>query len=777
MAKGNAVWGIDIGQCALKALQCRPHEKERRLVVEAFDYIEYPKILTQPEAEPAELVREALQTFLSRNNLTGETVGITVGGQAGLMRFIKLPPVESKKIPDIVKYEARQQIPFSLDDVVWDYQQLTGGSEEDGFALEPEVGLFAMKRDQVARALAPLEDAGIEVELIQLAPLSVYNYVCFDRLEELKSQPYDPANPPPSTVVISVGTDTTDLVVTNGFRVWQRNIPIGGNHFTRALSKELKLTFVKAEHLKRHATQADDPKAVFQAMRPVFSDLLAEIQRSLGYFMSLDKAAKIGEVIALGNAMKLPGLQRYLAQNLEQDVKPIEEFDRLVVGSPTGATQFKDNVLSFAPAYGLCVQALGKSELKTNLLPEEIVTRRMVRAKKPWAVAGVAAVLAGLTFNYFTHVAAWSDVNVGEQEGPWTQPISAAKSAKQLADGFEATRTEIRAKAEEIKGIQGKLTSNVEGRVRWLELLKAVDAALPKDDRPREDTKEHVMSRNELHITAIDNQFFTDVGTEYFTPIEEAYWKSKGGRPGEAPADGAAADPLAAPAEAAPVDMAATDSALAGAADAGAPPTGEGWVIQLTGYHFHNGDKKNETRRFVANTLLKSLAEGTVTLPDGPNGDPVEVPLEDLVISHAWLAGDKRVDEHWVIDPDEALYGAGGSAPMSFAAASGFAGPGGVGAPAAEDEEDEEQDDAAAKIDPLTGQPVPRAFEVKRYDFVVQFIWQPKSRAERAELATARAEQQKADAEAAEAAEAAGEEPAEEAPVDPAAPEDLTGVQ
>ena len=161
MAKGNAVWGIDIGQCALKALRCRPHEKEpRRLVVEAFDYIEYPKILTQPEAEPAELIREALETFLSRNDLTGDTVAMSVSGQSGLARFIKLPPVESKKIPDIVKYEARQQIPFSLDDVVWDYQQLTGGSEEDGFALEPEVGLFAMKRDQVARALAPLEDGG-----------------------------------------------------------------------------------------------------------------------------------------------------------------------------------------------------------------------------------------------------------------------------------------------------------------------------------------------------------------------------------------------------------------------------------------------------------------------------------------------------------------------------------------------------------------------------------------------------------------------------------------
>lgn len=737
MAKGNAVWGIDIGQCALKALRCRPHEKEpRRLVVEAFDYVEYPKILTQPEAEPAELIREALATFLSRNDLSGDTVAMSVSGQSGLARFIKLPPVESKKIPDIVKYEARQQIPFALDDVVWDYQQLTGGSEEDGFALEPEVGLFAMKRDQVAKALAPLEEAGIEVDLIQLAPLAIYNYVCFDRLEDLKDRPYDPASPPVSTVVISIGTDTTDLVVTNGFRVWQRNIPIGGNHFTRALSKELKLTFVKAEHLKRHATQADDPKAVFQAMRPVFSDLLAEIQRSLGYFSSLDKAAKIGEVIALGNAMKLPGLQRYLAQNLEQDVKPIEEFQRLVAGSASGSAAFKENVLSFAPAYGLCIQGLAKSELKTNLLPEEIVTRRMVRSKKPWAVAGVAAVLAGLSFNYFTHVAAWRAVNVKAPD--WAGPLSTASSTKQSADGLESTRTSIRAAAETLVGVQKKLTDNVEGRLRWLELIKAIDAALPKDASPREETAEAVMKRNELHITAIDNQFFADLATEYFTGVEPVYAVQPKYVPPApaAPAGAAAADPAAA---------AAVDALGEGAAAAPATgPTGPGWVVQLTGHHFHNADMSNDTGRFVVQTLLKNLAEGTVELPDGPGGELIAVPIKDLAISHAWIAADKSIDPNFMIDPDAELYAEGGAPPqMAFELSDDDEG---------DDDKDEDKKSAAPPvIDPLTGQAATRAFLVRRYDFVVQFCWQPKSRAERQELAAVRAADAKAQADAAAA--------------------------
>ena len=747
MAKGGAVWGIDIGQCALKALRCRPHEKEpRRLVVESFDYIEYPKILTQPEAEPAELIREALETFLARNELVGDTVAMSVGGQNGLMRFIKLPPVEAKKIPDIVKYEARQQIPFSLDDVVWDYQQLTGGSEEDGFALEPEVGLFAMKRDQVARALAPLEAAGIEVDLIQLAPLSVYNYVCFDRFEEMKSQPYDPAKPPASTVVISLGTDTTDLVVTNGFRVWQRNIPIGGNHFTRALSKELKLTFVKAEHLKRNATQADDPKAVFQAMRPVFSDLLAEIQRSLGYFQSLDKAAQIGEVIALGNAMKLPGLQRYLAQNLEQDVKPIEDFNRLTAGSAASNAQFKDNILSFGPAYGLCVQALGKSELKTNLLPEEIVRKRMIRAKKPWAVAGVAAVLAGLTFNYFTHVSSWRSADVTNRDD-FKSAFTLADSTKTSATGLETERTGIKTAAEGLVKTQEQLTSNVEGRLEWLDMIKALDASLPRDPRPREETAEHVMSRNELHITALDERHFADLTAEYVTPTDAKYVESKNNE-GAAPAG--TGDPAAAGATPADAATATADPAAGGAAPAEAL-TGPGFVIQLTGYHYHNADMTNQTQKFVIDTLVKALEQGTVKLPDGYDeatgkltGELVDVSLKDMGISRAWLVAGKPLKPE-LVDPDAALLGEGGMAggPVGFAAL----------APAQPLAGDPAQPGAEAAAVPAS-----RAFEVKRYDFVVQFCWQPKTRLERREAAAKRlaAEAEAAAAKEAAAAEAGG---------------------
>src|SRR4051794_17617920 len=108
------VWGIDLGQCGLKAI--RLQEKDGQVVATAFDFVEHPKILTQPDADPDQLTREALDKFLSRNVLKGDIVAISVPGQSGLARFVKLPPVEEKKIGDIVKFEAKQQIPFSLDE-------------------------------------------------------------------------------------------------------------------------------------------------------------------------------------------------------------------------------------------------------------------------------------------------------------------------------------------------------------------------------------------------------------------------------------------------------------------------------------------------------------------------------------------------------------------------------------------------------------------------------------------------------------------------------------
>ncbi len=693
MASG-AVWGIDIGQCALKAIRCRAHDDPRKLVAEAFDYIEYPKILSQPGSDPAELISEALKQFLSRNTVLGDRVAVSVSGSSGLARFIKLPPVEAKKIPDIVRYEAKQQIPFDLNDVVWDYQRMGGGSVEEGFALETEVGLFAMKRDAVFRALDPFLKLDIEVDVVQLTPLVLYNFLLFDQMDELPSaDEYDPEDPPESIVIVSMGTDATDLVITNGYRVWQRSVPIGGNHFTKALTRELKLTFAKAEHLKRNATAAADPKAVFQAMRPVFSDLLTELQRSIGYFSNLDRAAKIGRVVALGNAMKLPGLCRYLSQSLDYEIEKPDSYKRLVGSQVLTAPAFQENLLSFGVCYGLALQGLGKSGVHTNLLPREIINDRLIRRKKPWAVAAAAMFMLACSVSYAAYSLALSTVNPDTWKPATSKARQISSKSGQLSSECEQAKTEFQATDQ----IGQHLVGNVEGRLRWLELLRAIDQCLPYEPPPKGDEKPKPISeRNELHVTNLDSQYLEDVSTWY---VEAKNWEPKGAKGKDQPP----ADPNANPAD-------------GQAGETG--PKGPGRIVRLCGHHWHNADRANQGAQFVRNTLIDNILLGKVELPRGDRGGLETVSMEELGVVHPVLVNPLKVYPQEVIDPNaEPATGYGGAGRMMEG---GMPGMPGMARP---------RPTPGAAAGASTGNTI----SLLRFDFDVQFCWQPKTPSERHE--------------------------------------------
>jgi len=672
MARSSAVWGIDIGQCALKAMRCRRHEDADKITVEAFDYIEYPKVLTQPDANPAELISEALKQFLSRNEVHNDRVAVSVSGQSGLARFIKLPPVEAKKIPDIVRYEARQQIPFDLNDVIWDYQRMGGGSEESGFVLETEIGLFAMKRDAVFRALKPFTDAGIEVDVVQLAPLALYNYVVFDMLQDLPGpEVYDPDDPPESIVLVSLGTDSTDLEVTNGFKVWQRSVPLGGSHFTKALTKEMKLTFAKAEHLKRNATSAQDPKAVFQAMRPVFNDLQTELQRSLGFFTNLDRTAKIGRVVAMGNAFKLAGLRRYLAQSLGFEIERVESFRGLVGPEVLATPAFKDNILSFGVCYGLCLQALGQSGLRTNLLPKEITRDRLIRRKKPWAVAAAALVMLACTVSY----AAYAMQSRSVREAEWKTQENAAKSVVSRSSSVISNKDAALKKFLETKQRGDHLINNLDGRKLWLKFLSALDECPPRDDKAmpattdRNELRNAIMQRNQMLITNIDSQQVDDVG-KWFAATKQWY-HAVPGAPG-APALGDAPGGTPAPA--------------GNAAPPANGPTGPGLIVQVYGRHYHNAEgAKLDGAQYVIQTLITNLASAK---------------MHDLGVSYPVLVRPEKIVAEEIVIPSPKRRPNAGKPDGSGM---------GMGATDA--------DSAAAADKPVI---------VSSFTFRVQFVWQPK---------------------------------------------------
>ncbi|MHC4442716.1 MAG: type IV pilus assembly protein PilM [Planctomycetota bacterium] len=382
MAGSKTAWGIDLGQCALKAI-CLRVEGDK---VEAVDhlYIEHPQILSKPDADRTHLIEEAMDSFLKDHQLDKETLVVGVPGQHTLARFTKLPPVDKKKIPEIVKYEAQQQIPFDMEEVIWDYQVF-----QEPEAMETEVGIFAMRRELLREQLQFLTIRDLEPAVVQSAPLALYNALKFDGLCGQEG-----------AAILDIGTQNTDLIVVDGDSLWTRNIPIGGNNFTEALLKTFKLSFNKAEDLKRSAASHKYARQIFQAMRPTFADLVAEIQRSIGFYTSSRRGIKLGKLIAMGNAFKLPGMQKYIQQNLGMEVIRPTTFSKLSASQAPNAPQLIDQLLSFGVAYGLALQGLGQASITSNLLPTEIAKQVIWRKKIPWFYGAAACLVlsAGLVW-------------------------------------------------------------------------------------------------------------------------------------------------------------------------------------------------------------------------------------------------------------------------------------------------------------------------------------------------------------------------------------------
>jgi type IV pilus assembly protein PilM len=636
MAKNQAVWALDIGQSALKALKFVPGATPDEVVAEAFDFVEYPKILSQPDADPEALVSEALGTFLDRNDLKGCKVAIAVPGQAGLVKFIKLPPVEKKRIPDIVKFEAKQQIPFALEEVVWAYQQIGDKSEgEDEEFASVEVGLFAMKRDQINRAIMPFKRAGIEIDVVQMGPIALYNYITFDQLKgsDLKG----------SIVLLDIGADNTDLIISDGTRIWQRNVPIGGNHFTRALTKELKLTFAKAEHLKRNATKAPDPKAVFTAMRGIFNDFASEVNRSIGFYSSVNRQAKIIKVVGLGNGFKLPGLQKFLQQNLNGlEVDKLEEFSKLTGDEVKNAPQFVENLPSFAVSYGLALQGLGRSQLGTNLLPPEIEQVRILRRKKPWALAASALLMLGFTCLFLGEYKAYSKVVNPEFKAGVDQAKNVATQGSDYVAKYNTAKTEFEGKLKEGKSL---VVSN-DQRAVWPRFYKLINDHLPDPASeykldPGNPNHVKILDKLRVHIDKIKPVYRKEVGTEWFND-EKAF-------------------PALAKFTLHPLDRKE-------------PPAGPGWIIQIVGHHY-NPNPTMEERRLPGsqqkafgpyNYLVEKV------LPRFQGAD-----LRVLGIHHAALTW-KVTDQAWT--PEKGSVGAGSAATLlDRASPPATATPGGTG--------------------------------------------------------------------------------------------------
>lgn len=428
MPSSSVCWGIEIGASGIKAIKLEAVGESGARIAE-YAVIQHPKPLSTPGVDANDVLRVSLGALTSQHDISKASVAVSLPGHSGFARFAKLPPVDPKKVAGVVRYEAMQQIPFPLEQVEWDYQTFASPTSPD-----IEVGIFAVTKERVTERLQMLADVGINPNYVVLGPIAAYNALAYDLQ-------FDDTTP--GTIIVDVGTTSTDLVVATPGKMWVRTFPIGGHQFTDALVSQFQLSYPKAEKLKREAEDSRHARQVFQAMRPIFTDLSSDIQRSIGYFQSLNKDVELSRLIGVGSTFALPGLRKYLKQQLSIDVYRIEEFKRIKLeGAQAGdgkTAALNDVSLQLVTAYGLALQGLGLNSVGGNLMPTTVLRKAMWKEKVPWfgLAAGVAALAGGAMFigplrDYF-------DISSHQPDGIISNAVKRADSLKAEATAAGVT--------------------------------------------------------------------------------------------------------------------------------------------------------------------------------------------------------------------------------------------------------------------------------------------------------------------------------------------------
>ena len=243
-------------------------------------------------------------------------------------------------------------------------------------------------------------------------------------------------------------------------------------------------------------------------------------------------------------------MRRYLAQSLGYDIERVQSFQGLVGSQVLSSPIFKENAICYGICYGLALQGLGKPGLHTNLLPKEIVKDRLITQKKPWAVAAAATLLLGCGISFGAYAMAMNSVDANS----W-------KSATEQADGVIAQSTSLKSEASTAESsfkstdqIGQNLVGNVERRIRWLELMKAIDQCLPPHKNPNAKQaaaaagaknanapEMKITDREEVHVKNLECQYSDDVSS-WFSLVKPWYkGPDPGAQPGARPAPDAAA--------------------------------------------------------------------------------------------------------------------------------------------------------------------------------------------------------------------------------------------
>jgi len=462
MFKSDRILSLDIGASGLKLAEFIPL---RSGGVELVSYaVGSLGLDPQSESDKSSYITTTIRELMRDGGIRPGKVLLSVSGQSVFSRFVKLPPVDRDKVEQIIQYEAQQNVPFPLNEVVYDYQLIGSTSGE------MDVMLAAIKADIIQQITAAVEAAGLEPDLVDVAPMALYNAVR-----------YNYPQLPGCALVIDMGARSTDLIFIEQSRVFSRSIPVAGNAITQQIAQEFQLSFADAEQMKMaHAFVAfggayEGPKSevqdrVSKSVRSVMTRMHAEINRSINFYRGQQAGQQPSLILLTGGTSVIPYTDTFLKEKLKMEVDYLNPFQNVAVSDSIDTEKIGRHAHVMGQAVGLALRRVLSCPIEIDLMPPNVVQAKVFRRKHPVLVLAAACLVLIL--------AAWCAYyyRMGKLAGGRLARVE--NTVRQL-QGVEAGLRDTEQQMDAIATDVSRLAGLVERRSFWLRVLDQVRSCLP----------------------------------------------------------------------------------------------------------------------------------------------------------------------------------------------------------------------------------------------------------------------------------------------------------
>jgi len=392
-------------------------------------------------------------------------VNFCLPSQAVFARFVKLPGATPEDVSEIIAFEAQQNVPFPIDEVVWDYQ-IMGESKENSW----DVSLVAIKADQLNETNDSVNKGGFRSAVIDVAPMALYNAFRYN-YSELTG----------SSLLIDIGSRTTNLVFIEGKRVFSRSIPVGGGTISAAVGREFKQDITVGEKLKLEKgfvglggayAEPDDPTEtrISKIIRNTMTRLHAEIARSISFYRQNQGGSAPVRAFLCGGTSGLPYMLEFFSEKLQIPIEHFNPLRNVTVANQETAEFVSGKAHALGEVVGTALRALKNCPMEINLRPPSVVREQDLARRKPFLVlAAICVILApAVWWYYFNNATTLTQANLDAVNQDVAQ-------LEQVAKQFDALEGETKKLIESA----GPLLLASAERSAWAEVIDDLGTQLP----------------------------------------------------------------------------------------------------------------------------------------------------------------------------------------------------------------------------------------------------------------------------------------------------------